>query len=562
MPLALGQTITVVNKSGKVVKTSKHLTNLFKEAKSAYLEKKAELKVSKDDDLQRKISAGMSVSRKSSPGAGGPPRSHLRNDAQYNSRHSSRRSSYDDGRDVRHGGMRRQETDRRTPERRRSDRRDDMRGDRDRRDDRRRESSREYERRDDRRDRERRDYDSADDHRRTRDYDRRDDDRRSSGRTTRRERHGKPPVERGYSDSFYVNDLGPSKRTNTTPLTSSNLRHASYASSTGSFDRAEITRSQLTRRRSDSDGLAMSSRRGHSRRGSATSSLAFGEMPPPLPERHVSEEVELRNKMSALQVLLQEANCVQHSAKAVMKQLENNPDAMAAVALTLAEISNLATKMAPGALMSLKSSFPVVMALLLSPEFLIAGGVALGVTIVSFGGYKIIKRIKRKKLLKAEKGEAVTVDGSDDDDGLEEVEELSQIDRIEQWRRGLADPETLSVASSVEGTYVTPKASKILREEGVLPPKDSKSKAVEKAVEKEPKDAKREREKRDKEDEKARKTKEKSDKKEEKAKSKQLQIAERGEKEDMGSVVTAATSAQAAAASIKAMFKRKGEVIA
>ncbi|KAK3061640.1 hypothetical protein LTS18_005744, partial [Coniosporium uncinatum] len=39
----LGQTITIVNKSGKVVGTSKHLVNVFKEAKAAYRERKAEL---------------------------------------------------------------------------------------------------------------------------------------------------------------------------------------------------------------------------------------------------------------------------------------------------------------------------------------------------------------------------------------------------------------------------------------------------------------------------------------------------------------------------------------
>ena len=57
-----------------------------------------------------------------------------------------------------------------------------------------------------------------------------------------------------------------------------------------------------------------------------------------------------------------------------MTSLQKNPEAMAAIALTLAEISNIASKMAPGALMALKTGAPAVFALLAAPEFLIAGG--------------------------------------------------------------------------------------------------------------------------------------------------------------------------------------------
>ncbi|KAL1306086.1 hypothetical protein AAFC00_004206 [Neodothiora populina] len=46
--MALGQTVTVVNKSGKVVSTGKHLVNVFKEAKSAYRERKAEISALRD----------------------------------------------------------------------------------------------------------------------------------------------------------------------------------------------------------------------------------------------------------------------------------------------------------------------------------------------------------------------------------------------------------------------------------------------------------------------------------------------------------------------------------
>ncbi|KAL9586424.1 MAG: hypothetical protein Q9203_003867 [Teloschistes exilis] len=77
-------------------------------------------------------------------------------------------------------------------------------------------------------------------------------------------------------------------------------------------------------------------------------------------------------------------------------RMSSNPDAMAAVALTLAEISNIASKMAPGALMTLKGSAPAVFALLASPQFMIAAGVGIGITVVALGGYKVIKKIKAK----------------------------------------------------------------------------------------------------------------------------------------------------------------------
>lgn len=194
--------------------------------------------------------------------------------------------------------------------------------------------------------------------------------------------------------------------------------------------------------------------------------------------------------MSGLQRLLQEAECAQYSAKAVIASLEKNPDAMAAVALTLAEISNLATKMAPGALMALKGSFPVIIGLLLSPEFLIAGGVALGVTVVSFGGYKIVKRLKMKKAKKLEEGKKGAGNGEESEEEEElELEDITQLDRIDQWRRGIYLPpgaDEASVGTSVEGEFVTPKAGKMLREDGILAekPKTKKEKPKEKSSKK------------------------------------------------------------------------------
>ena len=103
--------------------------------------------------------------------------------------------------------------------------------------------------------------------------------------------------------------------------------------------------------------------------------LAYGSLPPDLqPQNSIDREVELAATMSKLDAILLEAHCLQHSATAIITNLQANPEAMAAVALTLAELSNLLTKMSPSILTALKSSSPAVFALLASPQFLIAGG--------------------------------------------------------------------------------------------------------------------------------------------------------------------------------------------
>lgn len=437
--MGLGQTITVVNRSGKIVSTGKHLTNVFNEAKSAYLDRKAQLA-----DERSSKAGSRPTSGRSTPAQSLPPRPTLeeRKGSSRSKKGSSRRtSSQDDTRTVYYRGR---ESDNQTV----------------------------YHRG--------RDSDNETVYQRGRE---------SDTSTIRQSSRCHP--ERGYSDSFYESD-GPAsksmKRTSTAPLTASNLRNVSTASSTTpttptrQYSSTSIERSELLRRRSDTDLDSASTirptrARAHSPTPSDDSNLAYGDMPPPLPMRTTDAEAEIRTKMSALQLMLTEANCVQHSAKAVIKNLQENPDAMAAVALTLAEISNLATKMAPGALMSLKGAFPMVIALLLSPEFLIAGGVAIGVTVVSFGGYKIIKKMKLKKGKKLKDGESSKESSAEEEEDDElELEELSQIDRIEQWRRGLQLPPGMDDTTSVEGEFATPEISKKLREEGVLEPKKEKPK--------------------------------------------------------------------------------------
>ncbi|KAJ5434960.1 hypothetical protein N7491_005555 [Penicillium cf. griseofulvum] len=181
------------------------------------------------------------------------------------------------------------------------------------------------------------------------------------------------------------------------------------------------------------------------------SHAALSRYRPPEPK---SDQQQLDGLVSRAQWLLEEAHCVQHGATATIAHLQKNPDAMAAVALTLAEISNLGRKMAPAALTALKSASPAVFALLSSPQFLIAAGVGLGVTVVMFGGYKIIQRIKAGAI--GEEGKPVEMEME-----MEEMMEFNTEDlsSVEMWRRGVADEQAHSVGTSVDGEFITPTAA-------------------------------------------------------------------------------------------------------
>lgn len=190
---------------------------------------------------------------------------------------------------------------------------------------------------------------------------------------------------------------------------------------------------------------------------------------------------DLNGLVGKVRMVLDEAECAQHSATAIMQHLQEKPDAMAAVALTLAEISALVAKMAPTALAALKTSAPAVFALLASPQFLIAAGVGIGVTIVMFGGYKIIKQITQGDEnnnnntvpQQHEQPQAFAFPAHPNNNNNEDptVEEMVQLNpgpggggggggrRIENWRRGVADWEAGSVGTSVDGEFITQTAA-------------------------------------------------------------------------------------------------------
>lgn len=183
--------------------------------------------------------------------------------------------------------------------------------------------------------------------------------------------------------------------------------------------------------------------------------------PPPRPDQQLQkiEDPELNGLVTRTQWLLEEADCLHHSATTTIAHLQKNPDAMAAVALTLAEISNLAAKMAPAALSMFKTAAPTVFGLLASPQFLIAAGVGLGATIVMFGGYKIIKQIQGNN------NNNNSLEGPraapEEPENMDEMMEINTecLSHVEMWRRGVADAEANSMGTSVDGEFITPKAA-------------------------------------------------------------------------------------------------------
>lgn len=385
----VAQIITIVNQSGKVVKSSKTLVNVFNEAKTAYNEKKAELRALRQTEREKKGGDGERRARKQLGVMT------LDDDDDAASRQSARSSH--DAKSIRRKPV-------------------------------------------------------------------------PSGAS-------RPAVERGVSDSFYTND----DRDDAKPRRQQTYKPSGLRFNyDGELDHNEPYAGELVRRHTsglESVATSREQQRPHTPTRSASLSdidmdLAYGELPPPLPSRRGEDTVELRDKMTGLQRLLEECNCVQHSVTAIVEHLSKNPDAMAAVALTLAEISNLAAKLAPGALMALKGSFPAIVALLASPEFAIAVGVGVGVTVIALGGYKIVKKIQaRREEKRLIEGGGVPGSPSESVDY-----ELREIDKIEIWRRGIAEAEVGSSGASVEGEFVTPVATRALIEEGKLKETDLKAK--------------------------------------------------------------------------------------
>ncbi|MCJ1416519.1 hypothetical protein MMC32_002857 [Xylographa parallela] len=351
-PALLGQTIAVYDQSGKVISNSKHLLNVFKEAKSAYRERKAEIVASRhahsDEKHGRKAIKAHNI------------------DDGNSSYRSSPRSIQ--------GSVRRKPV----PE------------------------------------------------------------RRHSGETARSTTTTiYPSSNRRFEQDLRPRDVRRSSRSSTSSSSLKDPHHEMARRHTTMYDLPGHRAAPPSPIRSRSaDDIDME--------------LAYGELPPDLTVARKGDEAELKGLVGTVTKLLDEAKCVQCSVTAIIANLQKNPEAMAAVALTLAEISNIVTKMSPGAVMAMKGSAPAVFALLASPQFLIAAGVGVGVTIVAFGGFKIIKKIKAKH--------------AKEEVGVDEMLEIGgDFKRIENWRRGISEAEDRSVGTSVEGEFITPMAANLSR---------------------------------------------------------------------------------------------------
>jgi hypothetical protein len=215
------------------------------------------------------------------------------------------------------------------------------------------------------------------------------------------------------------------------------------------------------------------------RRKEPDMNLAYGNVPPDLKYRidldpaHTDElnQLQANSLVRKVEGLLDEAHCVQHSATAIIKHLQEKPEAAAAVALTLAELSTIVSKMSPAFVGLLKGGSPAVFALLASPQFLIGTGIAVGVTIVMFGGWKIVKKIKdaqaQQKALAYEgvpmpqpvMPRTQTAHSESYDEALIVDDELSA---IESWRRGI---EPFGENESADLELITPEADRATRAE-------------------------------------------------------------------------------------------------
>ncbi|KAF1912019.1 hypothetical protein BDU57DRAFT_564625, partial [Ampelomyces quisqualis] len=275
----------------------------------------------------------------------------------------------------------------------------------------------------------------------------------------------RPALARGYTDSFYANHSPRSSRHRFEQDLAGDAHHAHGMEMARRNSDQPVHRAPaaVTRRKSE-PYIDMD--------------LAYGDIPPPLPVKRY-DDGELRDKASKITMLLDEANCLQYSVTQTIENLQRNPEALAAVSLTLAEISAIIGKMGPGVLLTLKGSFPAVAALLLSPQFMIAGGVAVGVTIVALGGYKIVKKIQADNIDKAAAAALPMTGRSRVDSGanLDQLDELepAELSRVELWRRGIADVEADSAGTSIDGEFITPGASRQLIAAGVLDEDDLRS---------------------------------------------------------------------------------------
>ncbi|ROV95513.1 hypothetical protein VPNG_08935 [Cytospora leucostoma] len=451
--MQLTETVTIINKSGKVISNGRHIVSIFKEAKAAYQDRKAAIKAERAAESEARPSI-----RKTQTYAG------YEDNQAYDVPGRARILEYGRGKGHAHEPRYLDQGDRR------------------------------------------RSNDDAQSHassRRSHGSHRSKRSRDKSGRSSR------PPLtENNLRTLSEVSDMTPSQapRAYRSPggeaiPSRPSLVHATTAPATVDLQggSVEVQGTNINRAASQSvrnpDVVDMN--------------LAYGDVPPDLASRtdlgpdtqvdvepeivvegEANKEAQARTIMERIEALLDEAECVHHTATSIIDHLQRKPEAAAAVALLLAELSTLLKAISPGFLGVVKGGFPVIFALLASPQFLIGVGVAVGVTVVCFGGWKIVKHIREAKAAGArEKAAAFEMQGGQQpatampynpdaagsqpaasDDALVLEEELGS---IEAWRRGIApgddedgDGVAGSVVESADLELITPQAARSARDDG------------------------------------------------------------------------------------------------
>lgn len=130
------------------------------------------------------------------------------------------------------------------------------------------------------------------------------------------------------------------------------------------------------------------------KKGSIDDGTAYGEYSPKTFARvHRDRQSDLRDLLVKTETTMRDARVIGSSAIATIEKLKQDPKIFAPVALSLSEISKLAATIAPAALFTMKAMYPAAFALLASPQFLVAGSITAGATVVMLGGYKIIRQL-------------------------------------------------------------------------------------------------------------------------------------------------------------------------
>ncbi|KAH6886229.1 hypothetical protein B0T10DRAFT_530470 [Thelonectria olida] len=410
--MALEQTITIVNNSGKIIKTGKQLFSIFKEAQGNYKDKKNEIKAERNLSRSQTFDQSRAIPE--------PPKQS--NDPyQYY-------YEYDRGRPPRTARPYDTGSDRGSHRSRRS--------------------------------RNTRDFDVRSQHALT------EANMKTLSQVSGAPPSRPPPAQRAYTHGYAESipmDLAMSRGM---PPHEMRSQRAMSVRDPGIMVNRSMSATDLVERRKPHKEIDMD--------------LAYGSIPPDLEFRtdldpKNSDEREATSLIHRVEGLLDEAKCMHHSATTTMTNLQKDPDKAAAVALSLAELSNLVKKTSPAFLTLMKSASPAVFHLLASPHFLIGSSIAVGVTVVCFGGWKIVKRVKEQQAAReALAYESVPMDRpapmrtqSEYNRGMEYngVDEALIIDddlsSIDTWRRGIVP---FGEDESADMELITPMADRVTKE--------------------------------------------------------------------------------------------------